>query len=233
MSMTPRVMVNSHQSLSDIDLNNIHVETVELIEALTAMAGTRPSTGVFSDECNGAEVSLWDSLYAPSKYKIDKVSQEELAEWVEMAGKHLIERLYPLMRGQLGVTRKCSNLEKKVMECQEELISAQRALVGAQAELVKLQGQLLENREQAITDVQTAAKEEMRSFSSVLQKGCETALAPHRIQKAVTAATSSDDRSCNIVIHGLTDSPGDSEELLPEMWTTLAESEKPPVRALA
>ena len=70
-----------------------------------------------------------------------------------------------------------------------------------------------------IVDVQIAAKEEINSFSSVLKKECETALAPNRIQKAVAAA--SEDRTCNIVIHGLTDSPGENEELLPELWTAL------------
>lgn len=225
---TSRVRVSGSLSLSDIDLESIHVETVELIEALTAMAGTRPSTGVFSGEYNGAEESLWDSLSAPSKYKIEKVSQKDLAEWVGMAGRLLIERVYPVMKSQYSGAKKCGELEKKLMERQEELISAQRALVGAQAQLVKLQEQLLEKREEVITDVQTTAKEEIRCFSSVLRKECATSLAPQRIQRAVAAA--SEDKSCNIVIHGLTDSPGDEEELLPELWTTLAE--KPMVKSV-
>ena len=224
---TSRVRVSGSQSLNDIELENVHVETVELIEALMAMAGTRPSTGVFSGEYNGAEESLWDSLSTPSKYKIEKVSQKDLVEWVEMAGRLLIERVYPVMKSQYSVAKKCSEVEKKLMERQEELISAQRALVGAQAQLVKLQEQLLEKREQVITDVKTTAKEEMRSFSTVLEKECKTSLAPQRIQRAVAAA--SEDRSCNIVIYGLTDSPGDKEELLPELWTTLAE--KPLVKS--
>ena len=227
MNENPRVRVSVNRSLSELDLENVHVETVELIEALTAMAGTRPSTGVFSGEYNGAEESLWDSLSTPSKYKIEKVSHKDLAEWVEMAGKLLIERVYPVMRSQYSVARKCSEIEKKLMERQEDLISAQKALVGAQEQLLKLQEQLLEKREEVIAEVQITAKEEIHSFSSVLKKQCETALAPSRIQKAVAAA--SEDRSCNIVIYGLADSPGDEEELLPELWTTL--EEKPMVKS--
>ena len=66
---TSRVRVSGSLSLNDIELENIHVEIVELIEALTAMAVTRPNTGVFSGEFeyNGAEESLWDSLSTPSK----------------------------------------------------------------------------------------------------------------------------------------------------------------------
>eukprot|EP00116_Pleurobrachia_bachei_P006573 sb/3466835/ len=218
---TCRVRVSGSLPLNDIELENVHVETVQLVESLTSLAGTRPSTGVFSGEYNGAEESLWDSLSTPSRYKIEKISQKDLVEWVEMAGRLLIERVYPVMRSQYSVAKKCSELEKKFMERQEELIAAQRALVGAQAQLVKLQEQLLEKREEVITDVKTAAKEEMRSFSTVLKKECETSLAPQRIQRAVAAA--SEDRSCNIVIYGLTDSPGDKEELLPELWTTLEE----------
>ena len=60
----------------------------------------------------------------------------------------------------------------------------------------------------------------------MLKKGCDTALAPHRIQKAVAAA--SEDRTCTIIVHGLEDSPGSSEELLSELWSEL--EEKPVVK---
>eukprot|EP00116_Pleurobrachia_bachei_P006629 sb/3466891/ len=218
----PRVLVSGNKSISDLELENVHVETVEMIEELFAMAGSRPTTGVFSAEYNGAEESLWDTLSAPSKYKLDKVDKTDLVKWIEMTGKLLVERLFPVMRSQFNETRKCSEIEKKLMERQDDLISAQKALVGAQEQLLKLQEQLLEKREEVIAEVKVTAKEEIHSFSSVLKKECETVLAPSRIQKAVAAA--SEDRSCNILIYGLTDSPGDSEELLPELWTTLAET---------
>ena len=221
MSVSPRLLVSGNKAISDLEVENVHVEFVGLIEELFAMAGTRPTTGVFSAEYNGEEKSLWDNLSPPSQYKIDKVNKTDLVKWVEMAGKVLVERLYPVVRSQLNEGKKCSEIEKKYMERQEDLISAQKALVGAQEQLLKLQEQLLEKREEVIVDVQIAAKEEINNFSSVLKRECETALAPNRIQKAVSAA--SEDRSCNLVIHGLTDSPGDSEELLPELWNTLGE----------
>ena len=118
--------------------------------------------------------------------------------------------------------------ERKLLERQEELLSSQRALVEAQAQLVKLQAQLLEKREAAITSVQNTAQEEMKSFASVLQKGCDKALAPHRIQKAVAAASTAEDRSCNLIVYGLPDSADGNEDHLPELWTILAE--KPAVK---
>ena len=119
-----------------------------------------------------------------------------------------------------------SDLQKMYVKRQDELISAQKALVEAQAELVKLQKQLLEKKEEAIVEVQTTAKEEMRSFSAVLKKGCDTALAPNRIQKAVAAT--SEDKTCTIIVHGLEDSPGSNEERLSELWSEL--EEKPVVK---
>ena len=58
----------------------------------------------------------------------------------------------------------------------------------------------------------------------MLKKGCDTALAPHRIQKAVAAT--SEDKTRSIIVHGLEVSPGSSEELLSELWSEL---EKKPV----
>ena len=74
-----------------------------------------------------------------------------------------------------------------------------------------------------IADAQTEAKEEIMSFSSVLKKNCDTALAPHRIQRAVAKAAVAEDRTCNIVVYGLKDSPGAAEELLPDLWSELSE----------
>ena len=219
--MSPRLAINGQYPISQENVEDVHLETLILIEELIEAADARPKTDPFQSEkrCGPAEESFWDMLSPPPKYKLDKMHKADLVTWVEKASKMLIERLYPVMRVQLPVSRRCSEIEKKYMERQEDLISAQKALVGAQEQLLKLQEQLLEKREDVIVDVQIAAKEEISSFSSVLKRECETALAPSRIQKAVSAA--SEARSCNIIIHGLTDSPGDSEELLEELWTTL------------
>ena len=91
------------------------------------------------------------------------------------------------------------------MEIQEEVIAAQRALVESQESLIKLQCQLLEKRDKEITAVKSTAEQEIKSFSSVLQKGCDTALAPKRVRQAIVVAT--EDRMSNVIVHGLTDDP--------------------------
>ena len=139
MTVSPRVLVSGNRSISDLEVENIHVEFVGMIEELFSMAGTRPATGVFDAQYNGAEKSLWDNLSPPSQYKIEKVDKTNLVKWVEMAGKLLVERLYPVVRSQLNEGKKCSEIEKKYMERQEDLISAQKALVGAQEQLLTAQ----------------------------------------------------------------------------------------------
>ena len=210
-------------------VDECHSNTITLIEELVKITGCSPGDSVFDDEGFGAEESLWDSVVAPSKTRVNSVRKDDLVGWVERVGKLLIEKVYPIMKKQGEAERRCLAAEKKLVERQEELLSSQRALVEAQAQLVKLQAQLLEKREAAITSVKTTAQEEMRSFASVLKKGCDTALAPQRIQRAVAAASKAEDRSCNIIVYGLPDNAEGNEDLLPELWTTL--TEKPLVKS--
>ena len=87
---------------------------------------------VFADEFEGAQECNWDSISAPSRYKISKVDPEDLIDWVDNVGRLLIERAYPAMKKQRDVG---------------EYSHLQKALVEAQSELIKLQKQLLEKKE--------------------------------------------------------------------------------------
>ena len=75
----------------------------------------------------------------------------------------------------------------------------------SQDSLIKLQCQLLEKRDKEISAVQSTAEQEIKSFSSVLQKGCDVALAPKRVRQAIVVAT--EDRMSNVIVHGLFDDP--------------------------
>eukprot|EP00116_Pleurobrachia_bachei_P011356 sb/3471618/ len=90
-----------------------------------------------------------------------------------------------------------------------------------------MQRQLLEKRETEIAAVQTTAQEEMKSFAVVVKKECATALAPKKIQSALVAA--SDDRDCNIIIHGLEELNDKSDELETQVKSIFAELEEAPV----
>ena len=226
--------------IRDEVLQEIHKEFIGSMINLMGMSGSRPKAyDIRSDYYEfdaTCDESLWDSVPVPTRSKIASVRKDDLVDWVVGVGTHIIKYVYPMMKKQYSVDRRYDENEKKFLkyqekfvEYQEEMISSQRALVEAQAQLVKLQAQLLEKREEAIANVQNTAKEEMKSFASVLQKGCATALAPHRIQRAVVAATSAEDRSSNLIVYGLPDSPGSDEALLPELWTAL--EEKPAVKS--
>ena len=67
----------------------------------------------------------------------------------------------------------------------------------------------------------------MKSFASVLEKNCATALAPKKIQSALAAA--SDNRGCNIIIHGLEELNDKYEELETQVKSLFAELEEAPV----
>ena len=117
-------------------------------------------------------------------------------------------------------------LEEELKLQSKELIKTQRDLVAAQEELLKIQRQLLEKREEEITAVQSTAQKEMKSFATVLEKGCAAALAPKNIQSAIVAA--SEDRGCNIIIHGLEELKENSDDLETQLKSLFSELEEAP-----
>ena len=230
MSNDARISLRDPEKLSFDVYDSLRHDMVGLAEDIFFLAGIKKQEIIGSEYSDVEELGLWDDLSAPSKSKINSINKVDLVDWVTRASKLFIERAYPAMKKTFVAAKRCGEMEMKCFAHQEEVISTQRALVAAQAELLKLQAQLLEKREEVITDVQTAAKEEILSFSSVLKEQCDTALAPHRIERAVAkaAVTVAEDRTCNIVVYGLKDSPGAAEEQLSEMWSEL--SEKPFVK---
>ena len=118
---------------------------------------------------------------------------------------------------------------EKLQQRSEELIQTQKELVETQKELVSLQRQLLEKREEVISSVKSTAETEIKSFSGVLKKGCATALAPQRLRSAM--AVVSEDRGCNLVVHGLAEE--NKEDMSAEIGDLLsALSEKPPIQSV-
>ena len=151
--------------------------------------------------------TVWDSLKCPSKSKIKGIKKPDLEDFTEKVCRFLMERCYPLLD---RLSNEVEESERKLLDSQEELIVSQRALVEAQGQLVKLQCELLGKRDKEITAVQSAAEEEIKTFSSVLKKSCDSALAPKRIRTAITSAT--EDRTSNVIVHGLFDDPDESSK---------------------
>ena len=178
-------------------------EIFDLVRDLFNHAGMKDSF----PKSFSASRSVWDTLKCPSKSKIKGIKKPELEDFTEKVCRLIVERCYPVLD---RLSNEVEDSERKLLDSQEELIASQRALVEAQDQLVKLQCQLLEKRDKEISAVQSTAEEEIKTFSSVLKKGCDTALAPKRIQTAITSAA--EDRTSNVIVHGLFDDPSETSK---------------------
>ena len=200
-----RLRVNSDERVAKGVYREVQSEVVDLVRELFVHVKEADS---FPKKWSASSAScFWDNLKCPSKSKIKGVGKPELAEFAEKACRLLVERCYPAIDKLSIETEEC---ERRIISCQEELITAQQLLVEAQDRLVKLQCELLEKRDGEIIAVQSTAEKEIKSFASVLQKNCETALAPQRVRQAIAVAT--EDRTNNVIVHGLFDDPTENDQ---------------------
>ena len=195
-SFKDRLRVYSDERVQRGVYGEVQGELFDLVRDLFIHAGIKDS---FPKSLTAGR-GVWDSLKCPSKSKIKGIKKPELEDFTEKVCRFLVERCYPLLD---RLSNEVEDSERKLLDSQEEVIVSQRALVEAQGQLVKLQCELLEKRDKEITAVQSTAEEEIKTFSSVLQKRCDTALAPKRISTAISSAT--EDRMSNVLVHGLSD----------------------------
>ena len=172
---------------------------------------------------------VWDDVKVPSRNKISALNKPVLIDLVEGACRILIGQTFPVVEELTTVgfeALRLKQLEKELKLQSKELIKNQRNLVAAQEELLKMQRQLLEKREEEIAAVQSTAQQEMKSFATVLEKKCASALAPKKIHSAIVAA--SEDRGCNIIIHGLEELKDNSDKLETQVKSLFSELEEAP-----
>eukprot|EP00116_Pleurobrachia_bachei_P005017 sb/3465279/ len=174
----------------------------DLLKDLFTLAGMKDTFPKSLADARGG----WDSMKCLTKSKIKGIKKPEMDDFTEKVCHLLMERCYPVLD---RLSNELEETERRLLDSQEELIVVQRKLVESQDTLVKLQCQLLEKRDKEITAVQSTAEKEIKSFSSVLQKGCDKALAPQRVRQAIVVAT--EDRSSNVIVHGLTDDPTEND----------------------
>ena len=63
------------------------------------------------------------------------------------------------------------------------------------------QNQLIDKQEEKLSAVKTTVVTEMKSYSSVVMKSCNTALAPKRIQAAVMKIANTNERTKNVMVY--------------------------------
>ena len=84
----------------------------------------------------------------------------------------------------------------KIEELQEENISDKK-------EVIDLKSRLISIRERELGTVSSTVKKEIKSYSSILQESCTTALSPKKIATAVKTIVKEEDRSKEVVVCGV------------------------------
>ncbi|KAL5269856.1 hypothetical protein ACHWQZ_G003358 [Mnemiopsis leidyi] len=140
------------------------------------------------------------------------VVKAQMAEWLHTAIVLLEQCCLPLM----------SSARKTVEQLQEDKISDQRTVI-------ELQEKLIRKKDRELGVVSQTVEKELKSYSSVLQQSCTTALSPKNIVTAVQKITKEEDRTKEVLVFGVDE---DASECVTSKVTTILEQldEKPRIR---
>jgi hypothetical protein len=135
------------------------------------------------------------------------------------------------------LAQELSNLKDEMQTLRQENVSHQKCVI-------ELQNRLIEKKDEQLNSVKSTVEKEMKTYSSVVEstvksqmetysstvaKKCSSALAPQRLQAAVSKVEDKKERSQNVVIYGLDEEQ--NEELQIKVETILADiGEKPVVK---
>ena len=140
-----------------------------------------------------------------------KANKETLCEWLSNADD-LVGQYETVVKHLLSIIDKSKS----------ELIVAQQKVVNLQEELLEKKNEELQSLKSNVTStVQSTVKREIRSFSEALKSVPEkSALCEEKLKTVVRSAISEDDRSRNLIIHGLKE---ENDEQLSEKASCLFE----------
>ena len=115
-----------------------------------------------------------------------------MAEWL-FSAIYLLDRCcVPLM----------SSARSRIEDLQEEKIADQK-------EVIELQKKLIGKKDGELGHVSKTVEDGLKSYSSVLQQSCTTALSPKNIATAVKKIAKDDDRSKEVVVFGVDEETGE------------------------
>ncbi len=168
---------------------------------------------LLSDMCNMSGERDSYKLF-PATLNKPSIPKAQLVEWLYTAVFLLDRCSLPLM--DLAVDQKV-----EIDELKDDKISDQK-------KIIQLQSQLIEKKDEEVNTFKKTVETEIKSFSSVVEQSCSSALAPKKIASAVKKATTHEDRSCNVILFGV---PEENEEKLDSKVTVLLEklAEKPQI----
>ena len=157
----------------------------------------KASQTMFNDLCKayGAEDP---KKLLPELLNKNSIVKAQMAEWLFSAIFLLDHCCLPLM----------SSAKCQIEKLQEEKICDQQ-------EVIDLQKELISKKSEQLSLVNKTVEMEIKSFSSVLQQSCSTALSPKNIATAVKKISKEEDRTKEIVVFGVDEEQSESPTSTP------------------
>jgi len=129
------------------------------------------------------------------------VNKNVLAEWLGTA-IDILERAASQIQG-------AADLETQICSADAENKSLLKEKVEDQRTIIKLQAQLIEKEQERVQSFKETVQKEVQSYAGVVASSCATALSPKKLQTVVKSIQDTEDRSRNIMIHGLAEKNGE------------------------
>ena len=122
-------------------------------------------------------------------------NNKALAAWLGTA-VDILERAANQIQGAM-------DLESQICSADVENRTLLKEKVDDQKTIIQLQSQLIEKKKDDVQSFKETVQEEVKSYADMVTTSCANALAPRKLETAVKKIKESEDRSRNLMIHGL------------------------------
>jgi len=144
------------------------------------------------------------------------VNKTALAEWLGTA-IDILDRAAKQIQG-------AADLETQICSADVENKCLLKEKVEDQRTIIKLQTQLIEKEQESVQSFKETIQKEVKSYAGVVASSCATALSPKKLQTVVKRIHDTEDRSRNIMIHGLVEKNGeDLKKSVSDIFSQLGE----------
>ncbi len=123
------------------------------------------------------------------------VTRQVLVTWLATA-MDVMDRVVSQFEGAMELDCKLDDANKDMLRILREKEESQKTVIQLQAEVIKQKDDQLKSFKETVST-------EVKSYASALSDSCADALAPSKIETAVKKIKESEDRSRNLMIHGL------------------------------
>jgi hypothetical protein len=140
------------------------------------------------------------------------ITKDKLIRWLETVCFILDSNVVPLLDAGNEIIERVTELREEKIEDQETII--------------RLQQKVIEKSNENFQSVKNTVQEELKSYSSVLQRGCSNALSSKKLEAVIKKVSVTEEMSKNAIVYGLVET--EHEKLLEKVEEVLAEiGEKP------